>query len=190
LPRSTFLSDLPRSTFLSDFGNETLRSALSGRRESPRLFKATAPAIPASAAPPAISGVFAFEANSATFPPAFPIAPFELLVRARELVPPDRELVPPDRELVPPDRDVVRERELDGFEELLRPRVLDELLRPRVLDELLRPRVLDELLRPRVPPPREDEFVLFALLDEPFRLVDLLDLEPLRLERVLEDRVV
>ena len=165
MPRSTFLSDLPRSTFLSDFGNETLRSALSGRRESPRLFKATPPAIPASAAPPAISGVFAFEASSATFPPAFPIAPFELLVRARELVPPDRELVPPDRELV-------RERELDGFE------------------ELLRPRVLDELLRLRVPPPREDEFVLFALLDEPFRLVDLLDLEPLRLERVLEDRVV
>ena len=144
------------------------------------------------------------DANSATFPPAFPIAPFELLV------PPDREVVPPDREVVPPDREVVRERELDGFEELLRPRVLeldellrpreellrprvlelDELFRPRVLDELLRPRVLDELLRPRVPPPRDDEFVLFALLDEPFRLVDLLDLEPPRLERVLEDRVV
>jgi hypothetical protein len=78
------------------------------------------------------------------------------------------------REVVPPDREVVRERELDGFEELLRPRVLE----------------LDELLRPRVPPPRDDEFVLFALLDEPFRLVDLLDLEPPRLERVLEDRVV
>jgi hypothetical protein len=38
-------------------------------------------------------------------------------------------------------------------------------------------------------------FPLFAVrlrdvLDEPFRLVDLFDLEPVRLERVLEDRVV
>jgi hypothetical protein len=87
------------------------------------------------------------DANSATFPPALPIAPFELLVRAR---------------------DVVRDRELDGF---------------------------DELLRPRVFPDRERE--LLDLLDEPFRLVDLLDVEPLRFERVpedfervLEDRVV
>jgi len=79
----------------------------------------------------------ALDANSATFPPAFPIAPFELLVRAL---------------------DVVRERELDG---------------------------LDELLRPRVFPDRE--LVLLRLLDEPFRLVDLPDVEPLRFERVLED---
>jgi hypothetical protein len=71
----------------------------------------------------------------------------ELLVRAREVVLRDWE--------------VVRERELDG---------------------------LDELLRPRALPARE--FVVFDLLDEPFRLVDLLDLEPPRLERVLEDRVV
>jgi hypothetical protein len=108
------------------------------------------------------------DANSATFPPALPIAPFELLVRAL---------------------DVVRERELDGLDELLRPRVFpDELLRPRVFpDELLRPRVFpDELLRPRVFPDRE--LVLLDLLDEPFRLVDLLDVEPLRFERVLEDR--
>jgi hypothetical protein len=34
-----------------------------------RLFSATPPAIPASAAPPATSGVFAFEATSATFSP-------------------------------------------------------------------------------------------------------------------------
>jgi hypothetical protein len=33
------------------------------------------------------------------------------------------------------------------------------------------------------------ELVRFGLPDEPFRLVDL-DLEPLRLERVLDDRVV
>jgi hypothetical protein len=97
------------------------------------------------------------DANSATFPPALPIAPFELLARAL---------------------DVVRERELDGLDELLRPRVFpDELLRPRVLP--------DELLRPRVFPDRE--LVLLDLLDEPFRLVDLLDVEPLRFERVLED---
>jgi hypothetical protein len=64
----------------------------------------------------------------------------------------------------------VRERELEGRDELLRPRVLDELLRPRVL------------------PARE--LVLFDLLDEPFRLVDLFELEPLRFVRPLEDRVV
>jgi hypothetical protein len=58
-------------------------------------------------------------------------------------------------------RDVVRARDLDG---------------------------LDELLLPRVLPARE--FVLFDLVDEPFRLVDLVDLEPVRRERVLEDRVV
>jgi hypothetical protein len=137
-------STLPRSTFFSDFGSETLRSALSGRRESLRLFKATPPAIPASAAPPAINGVFAFEASSATFPPAFPMAPLELLVRAREVVLRDREVVP--------------ERELDG---------------------------LDELLRPRALPARE--FVVFDLLDAPFRLVDFLDVDPLRFERVLDD---
>jgi hypothetical protein len=78
------------------------------------------------------------DANSATFPPAFPMAPFELLVRAR---------------------DVVRDRELDG---------------------------LDELLRPRELPDRE--LVLLDLLDAPFRLVDLLDVDPLRFERVLDDR--
>jgi hypothetical protein len=44
---------------------------LVGRFESVRLFKATPPAIPASAAPPAISGVFAFDAALATFPPTF-----------------------------------------------------------------------------------------------------------------------
>ena len=97
------------------------------------------------------------------------MAPFELLVRPRDV------------DVVLRDPELVRERELDG---------LEELLWPRLLDELLRPRLLDELLRPRVPPARDDEFVLFALLDEPFRLVDLLDLEPPRLERVLEDRVV
>ena len=143
-------STFPRSTFLTDFGSETLRRDFNGRRDSVRLFSATPPAIPASAAPPAISGVFAFEASSATFSPALPIAPFELPVRARDVVEPARG-----------------------------PDDLAELLRARVPDRLLRPPVL--LAR---------EFVLFDLLDEPFRLVDLLDLEPLRFERVLEDRVV
>ena len=68
-------STFPRSTFFSDFGSETLRSALSGRRESLRLFNATPPAIPAIAAPPASKGVFAFEASSATLPPAFETEP-------------------------------------------------------------------------------------------------------------------
>lgn len=122
-----------------DFGSGTLRSAFKGRRESLRLFRATPPAmIPARAAPPAISGVFAFEANSATFPPALPTAPLELLVRAW---------------------DVVRRPEFDALGDL-----------------------------PRVLPARE--LVLLDLLDEPFRLVDLVDFEPARLERVLDDGVV
>jgi hypothetical protein len=112
------------STFLNDFGSETLRSDFNGRRDSLRLFKATPPAIPASAAPPAISGVFAFEASSATLPPALPIAPLELL--ARDVV---------------RARDVARDRGLDGLDELLRPRVLParEFVFFVLLDELFRP---------------------------------------------------
>jgi hypothetical protein len=48
--------------------------------------------------------------------------------------------------------------------------------------------VLGVLLRLRVF--RARAFVVLDLPDEPFRLVDLLDLEPVRLGRVLEDRVV
>jgi hypothetical protein len=91
--------------FFRDFGSETLRSDFNGRRESVRLLRATPPAIPASAAPPATSGVFAleamletfrpvlrtepawgfaFEASSATFSPVLPIAPFEAVLRARD----------------------------------------------------------------------------------------------------------
>jgi hypothetical protein len=54
-------------------------------------------------------------------------------------------------------------------------------------DELDRDFVRVELLRPRVLPARE--LPLLGLLDEPFRLVDLAGLEPVRCERVLEDRV-
>jgi hypothetical protein len=68
-------------------------------------------------------------------------------------------------------RDVVRDRELDGLDELLRPRVLPDR-------EFVPLDVLDR------------ELVLLDLLDEPFRLADLFDVEPLRLERVLADRVV
>jgi hypothetical protein len=71
--------------FLSDFGSETLRSPLSGLRESLRLLSATPPAIPARAAPPATSGVLAFEASWATFPPAL-ATPFGELVGRAELV--------------------------------------------------------------------------------------------------------
>jgi hypothetical protein len=87
--------------------------------------------------------------------------------------------IAPFEELLVRDRDAVLERELEGFDEPLRPRVLDELLRPRVLDELLRTRVLPER-----------ELLLFDLVEEPFRLVDFFELEPLRFVRPLEDRVV
>jgi hypothetical protein len=78
------------------------------------------------AAPPAISGVFAFEASSATLPPALPIAPFELpardVVRARDVAP-------------------APVRDLDGLDELLRARVLParEFVLFVLVDELFRP---------------------------------------------------
>jgi hypothetical protein len=72
---SELMSSLPRSTFLNDFGSETLLSLPIGRRFWLRLFSATPPATPARAAPPASSGVFAFEASSATLPPVLAIAP-------------------------------------------------------------------------------------------------------------------
>jgi hypothetical protein len=55
--------------FLSDFGSCTVRNLLVGRFDAARLFSATPPANPARAAPPATSGVFAFDAAFATFPP-------------------------------------------------------------------------------------------------------------------------
>jgi hypothetical protein len=62
-------STLPRSMFFSDCGSLRVLSFPIGRRFSVRLLSATPPAIPASAAPPATSGVFAFEAKSPTFLP-------------------------------------------------------------------------------------------------------------------------
>jgi hypothetical protein len=136
---------LLRSTFLNDLGSETLRSAFSGRRESLlRLFSATPPAIPAMAAPPATSGVFAFEASSATLLPAFETAPFCAVWRA---------LVPAD----------VR-------------READVPLRREAPD------------RPPVEPLRLE--LDRELPEEPFLLVDLFELERLRVDRLLEDRVV
>jgi hypothetical protein len=138
-------SKLPRSTFFSDFGSETLRSPFSGRRESLRLFNATPPAIPAIAAPPASKGVFAFEASSATLPPAFETEPFDNVLFAAVDRLPARGLL----------------------------WVLDRLLdRPDREDE----------------PFREPE--LLELPEEPLALLDFVDLERLRLDRLLEDRVV
>jgi hypothetical protein len=117
--------------FLSDFGSETLRSAFSGRRESLRLFSATPPAMPASAAPPASSGVFALEASWATLPPVFATAPFELVLlgRAREVVARPRLLRPRAEPL----RELVRLlRELPLREPLLRVLVLPLLELPRL----------------------------------------------------------
>jgi hypothetical protein len=103
---------------------------------------ATPPAIPARAAPPAISGVFAFEASWATFPPAFATEPFEELVRLEVVL-----------------------RLARGLLEL----------EPDLLDELEDPLLPLDALEP---------------LEEPFLLVDLLELERLRVDRLLEDRVV
>jgi hypothetical protein len=111
-------SILRRFDFLIGLGNEAPRSFFSGPLrsdplDSVRLFSATPPAIPASAAPPATSGVFAFEAKVETFEPVFrtvgdtegalafdassatfslvlPIGPFEGAGRERALVPVER----------------------------------------------------------------------------------------------------
>jgi hypothetical protein len=141
-------STLLRSTFLNDFGSETLRSAFSGRRESLRLFSATPPAIPAMAAPPATSGVFAFEASSATLLPAFETAPFCAVWFCAVW----RALVPAEV--------------------------------PREADVLLR----DDPDRPPVEPLRLE--LDRDLPEEPFLLVALFELERLRVDRLLEDRVV
>jgi hypothetical protein len=96
------------------------------------------------AAPPATSGVFAFEASSATLPPAFAMVPFCAVWRA---------LVPAD----------VR-------------READVPLRREAPD------------RPPVEPLRLE--LDRELPEEPFLLVDLFELERLRVDRLLEDRVV
>jgi hypothetical protein len=142
---------LLRSTFFSDFGSEAVRSFFTGRRASVRLFRATPPAMPARAAPPARSGVFAFDAIWATFSPVLPIGPFDV-VRLVDVV-----------RLAVGARDV---------------RLL--LLAFLLLDAL----PLLEALPPR------DAFPPHDVLDELFRPVDLLELELVRRERVLEDRVV
>jgi len=61
---------LPKSMFLRDFGMDGARSFFSGLRESLRFFSATPPAIPATAAPAATRGVFAFEAMLEIVDPA------------------------------------------------------------------------------------------------------------------------
>src|SRR5215217_4274472 len=105
--------------------------------------------MPASAAPPATNGVFAFEARSPTFPPAFPSEPFKEAILPRA------------------------------------PRVLLALgLDLDVLDALDEPDVLDA---------PDEPFLVFEVrevLDEPLPPVDLFELERLRVDRLLEDRVV
>jgi hypothetical protein len=63
--------------FFSDFGSWTLLSRFSGLRFWSRLFRATPPAIPARAAPPASSGPFAFDARPTALPPALASVPFD-----------------------------------------------------------------------------------------------------------------
>jgi hypothetical protein len=126
-----------------------------------RLLSATPPAIPASAAPAATSGVFAFEATFETFSPACAIGPF---VEERPLAA-DAE----GRVL-----DLAEGRVLDLEE---RPLPADDVVRREVLApppfELVR-LVLDEAFD----------------LDVPSLLVDLPALDPARLERVLEELVL
>jgi hypothetical protein len=131
---------------LRDFGIDGARSFFSGFRESLsfRLFSATPPAIPATAAPAATSGVFAFEATFEIFAPT-PLWGFGVDARFADL--PVRllaEVRPARREAVAP-----APFELERF-------------------------VLD----------------LALVRDEPFLFVDLFALELLRVERLLEDRVV
>lgn len=147
-------SILLRSTFLSAFGIDGARSRFIGLFWLLRLLSATPPAIPASAAPAATSGVFAFEATFETFSPACAIAPF-----------------------------VDEERPLAADAE---GRLLDLEERPLPADDVVRREVL-------APPPFE--LVRFVLdealdLDVPSLLVDLPALDPVLLERVLEELVV
>src|SRR5829696_4280528 len=117
--------------FRSELGSLRVLSFPTGLRFLVRLFSATPPAIPASAAPPATSGVFAFEARFPTFLPVFATGPLVVVRRCACFA-----------------RDV-----------------------PFPLRELP-----DDLVR--------DDF------DEPLRLVDRFELERLRVDRLLEDRVV
>jgi hypothetical protein len=139
---------------LSAFGIDGARSRFTGFLWSVRLLSATPPAIPASAAPAATSGVFAFEATFETFSPACAMAPF---VDDERPLAADAEgrLLDVEERLLPAD-DVVRR----------------EVLAPPLF-ELVR-LVLDEALD----------------LDVPFLLFDLPALDPVRLERVLEELVV
>jgi hypothetical protein len=141
--------------FFSDFGMfgmETPRSAFNGPFESLRLFSATPPAIPAMAAPPARSGVFALDASCATLPPACETAPFDDELVRREAV--DRLLALGLRRLVdrPLDRDEDAElREDLPFLELELRELLEELLPFFDLPELELERLpLDLLLEDRV----------------------------------------
>jgi hypothetical protein len=157
-------SILLRSTFLSAFGIDGARSRFTGFLWLVRFLSATPPAIPASAAPaatsgvfafdaPATSGVFAFEATFETFSPACAMGPF----------------VDEERPLA-----ADAERRLEVEERLL---PADDVVRREVL----------------APPPFEpvrlvlDEAFDF---DVPSLLVDLPALDPVRLERLLEELVV
>jgi hypothetical protein len=146
-------SILLRSTFLSAFGIDGARSRFIGLFWLLRLLSATPPAIPASAAPAATSGVFAFEATFETFSPACAIAPF----------------VDEERPLA---------ADAGG----------------RLLDLEERPLPADDVVRREVLAPPLFELVRFVLdeavdLDVPSLLVDLPALDPVRLERVLEELV-
>jgi hypothetical protein len=126
-----------------------------------RLLSATPPAIPASAAPAARSGVFAFEATFETFSPACAMGPF-----------------------------VDEERPLAADAE---GRLLD--VEERLLDVEERLLPADDVVRREVLAPPPFELVRLVLdealdLDVPSLLVDLPALDPVRLERVLEELVV
>jgi hypothetical protein len=146
---------------LSAFGIDGARSPFIGLFELVRLLSATPPAIPARTAPAATSGVFAFEATFETFSPAC-------------------ETFSPACAIGP-------------FVDAERPLAADA--EGRLLDLEERPLPADDVVRREVLAPPPFELVRFVLdealdLDVPSLLVDLPALDPVRLERVLEELVV
>jgi hypothetical protein len=145
----------------STFGSWVLRSRLIGLLiglfDSVRVFSATPPTTPARAAPPAISGVFAFDAtveiffpvlrteadcgvvfdtSAATFSPVLPTGPFAAVLRALAL-----DVVARREAVVPRPFELVR-LVLDEAFALLEPFLLVELFVLRDVERLLEERVV------------------------------------------------
>jgi hypothetical protein len=106
--------------------------------------RAMPPASPAAAAPPASSGVFAFETTSLKLVPLLALPVFRLLVLVPDLRRGDAVLV--DRALLPPAAVLVLPEPLDLLRELLDLRLLDAALDPLERLPAFADRVLPPLL--------------------------------------------